>query len=359
MSYLLPPDETTLSGACAVDDGCCVWAGRAAYRWKSDRAWTALAPAPTAIDSGFPLQSGLLAGADTHVGFLPTGAADWAWWDDLSTFSDAHPMFGDLLLCTERGADTTYHLFSVTADGLSRRSRFAADQLAAPVAGWSAPTNAERLLLLGDGGLWALGPPYDADDRQHLVSFDDVELPALEDIPGPFQPGVATVVIPRRTRTALRLDLSDGTGRPTGLKHLPGGAALWTAYLNDDKTAAARLLNVLATLPAPAADTDVRLYDLVHDTATVRAVATSAGLHVPDVPPHDTAFSASPLDTAALATWALWLDAADAVEPACRLLHDADNPDPALAESLRLFGGESACDGIVDAADASATLPTD
>ena len=357
MSYRLPPNETTLSGACAVDTGCCVWAGRAAYRWQPDATWTPLTPAPTPIDSGFPLRSGLLAGADTHVGFLPTGAPDWAWWEDLSTFSDAHPMFGDLLLCTERGAETTYHLFSITADGLTRRSRFAANALAAPVAGWSAPTNAERLLLLGDGGLWALGPPYAADDRQHLVSFDDVALPELEDIPGPFQPGVATVVIPRRTRTALRLDLSDGSGQATGLKHLPGGAALWSAYLDDDKKTAARLLNVLTALP-PATDTGVRLYDLVHDNATVRAVATTAGLHVPEAPPSQASLDTSPLDTAALLTWALWLDRDETTHTACRLLHNADEPDPALAESLRLFVGPDACPDLADAPDAASERPS-
>jgi hypothetical protein len=353
MSYRLPPNETTLHGACAVGGGVCVWTGRAAYRWRPDAAWTALSPAPTAIDSGFPLQSGLLAGASTHVGFLPTDASEWAWWADLSAFSDAHPMYGDLLLCTDRDANTTYHLFSIGPSGLTRRSRVAADALAAPVAGWSAPTNAERLLLLGDGGLWALGPPYSADDRQHLVSFDDVALPALEDIPGPFQPGVATVVIPRRTRTALRLDLSDGSGHATGLKHLPGGAALWSAYLNNDETAAARLLNTLAALPPPASADALRLHAFVRDDATVRAVATSAGLFVPDAPPPDTPVSASPLDSAALATWALWLAPDDAVDTACRLLHEADDPVPALAESLRLFVGPDACDALAGPADAA------
>jgi hypothetical protein len=355
MSYLLPPGESALTGACAFDDALCVWAGRAAYRWQPSGDWTALSPAPTTIDSGFPLQSGILVGADTHVGFLPAEADDWAWWADLSTFSDAHPMYGDLLLCSDRAADTTYSLFSIAADGLPRRAHFDADELDDPVAGWSAPTNAERLLLIGDGGLWALSPPYTTDDRQHLVSFDDVELPAFEAIPGPFQPGVATVVIPRRTRTALRLDLSDGTGHATGLKHLPGSAALWTAYLDADRDRARRLLDVLADLPTT--DTALNLHDILVDGNTVRGVATSAGLHVPASTTEAPCLSASPLDPAALATWALWLNEDGAVETACRSLCNTEAPDYALAESLRSFAGTDACHTLFDLLRSS-TPPT-
>jgi hypothetical protein len=338
MSYLLPPGESALTGACAVGDALCVWSGGAAYRWRPDGDWTALSPAPTTIDSGFRLQSGILVGANTHVGFLPTDADDWAWWADLSTFSDAHPMYGDLLLCSDRAADTTYSLFSIAADGLPLRARFDADELADPVAGWSAPTNAERLLLIGDGGLWSLNPPYRPGDRQHLVSFDDVELPAFEAIPGPFQPGVATVVIPRRSRTALRLDLSDGSGHATGLKHLPGSAALWSAYLDADRDTARRLLDVLTGLPPT--DTDLQLHDVLMDDDTIRGVATSAGVYTPTSTASDgTCLSESSLDAAALATWALWLDVDGATETACRCLCNNTEADYALAESLRIFAG--------------------
>lgn len=341
MSYLLPPGESALTGACAFDDALCVWAERTAYRWQPDTDWTELSPAPTSIDSGFRLQSGLLVGANTHVGFLPTNADDWAWWADLSTFSDAHPMYGDLLLCSDRAADTTYSLFSIAADGLPLRARYDADELAAPVAGWSAPGNAARLLLIGDGGLWALSPPYTTTDRQHLVSFDDVELPAFDDIPGPFHPGVATVIIPRRSQTALRLDLSDGTGHATGLKYLPGSAALWTAYLDEDRTTVRRLLDALVGLPA--AEQDLQLHDVLVDGDTVRGIATSAGLHVPSAPPRTPRLSEAPLHAAALTTWALWLDVDGAVEAACRCLCNASAPDHALAESLRIFGAAEAC----------------
>jgi hypothetical protein len=342
MPYRLPPDVSALTGACAFDHGLCVWAGRTAYRWGPAAGWTALSAAPTSVDSGFRLQSGVLAGADTHVGFLPADGTDWAWWADLSAFSDAHPMYGDLLLCTDRDADTTYHLFSISTGGLERRSRFDAEELAEPVAGWSSPPTPERLLLLGDGGLWALDPPYTPDALQHLVSFDDVALPALADIPGPFQPGVATVVIPRRSRTALRLDLSDGTGRATGLKHLPGGTALWTAYLNDDRAAAARLWAALTALPAPADDANLHLLDVLRDGDDIAALATSAGLHVPDERPDAAPVSASPLDADALATWALWLGADGAPATAGRRLCAADADAPALAEALQVFAGAEA-----------------
>ena len=348
MSYLLPPGESTLTGACTVDDTLCVWSGGDAYRWHPEGDWTALSPAPTDIDSGFRLQAGILVGANTHVGFLPTDADDWAWWADLSTFSDAHPMYGDLLLCSDRAADTTYSLFSIAADGLPLRAHFAADELAAPVAGWSAPTNADRLLLIGDGGLWSLSPPYTTDDRQHLVSFDDVELPAFEEIPGPFQPGVATVVIPRRSRTALRLDLSDGTGHATGLKHLPGSAALWTAYLDADRTTARRLLDALVGLPAPEPTQDLQLHDILRDGDAVQGIATSAGVHVPSSTGNEPCLSAAALDTAALATWALWLDVDGALDAACRCLCNASAPDYALAESIRIFGGSEACPTLFD-----------
>ncbi|PSQ96062.1 MAG: hypothetical protein BRD55_08445 [Bacteroidetes bacterium SW_9_63_38] len=351
MSYLLPPGESALTGACAFGNALCVWAGRAAYHWQPDADWTALSAAPTTIDSGFPLQSGLLVGADTHVGFLPADADDWAWWADLSTFSDAHPMYGDLLLCSDRAADTTYSLFSIAADGLPLRTHFAADELADPVAGWSAPTNAERLLLIGDGGLWALSPPYTTDDRQHLVSFDGVELPAFDDIPGPFQPGVATVVIPRRSRTALRLDLSDGSGYATGLKYLPGSAALWTAYLNEDRAAARHLLDVLTALPGPCSD--LTLHDVLADGPEVRGVATSAGLHVPSKPTDGPDLSQSPLDPAALSTWGLWLGVDGAVNTACRLLCNTETPDYGLAESLRIFAGTGVCSAVFDLLDSS------
>lgn len=356
MSYLLPPSETELTGACAYSAGLCAWTGRTAYHWAPNAAWTTVGPAPTVIDSGFEVDSGVLAGADTHVGFLPANDTDWAWWADLSAYSNAHPMYGDLLLCTEQTADTSYHLFSISEEGLQSESQFGADELAAPVAGWSSPTNAERLLLLGDGGLWALDPPYTEETLQHLVSFDDVELPRLEEIPGPFQPGVAAVVIPRRSRTALRLELSDGTGRSTGLKHLSGDAALWTAYLRNDRPAAARLLSALVALP-PSETDDLRLYDVLRDAKTLQAVATSAGLYVP---PSDEATPASdlsaitkklpqsPLDPSALATWALWLDGDDALAAACRMLCNAEAPDYALAESLCTFAGADACTALFD-----------
>lgn len=356
MSYLLPPGERRLTGACAFADSLCVWNQQAAYRWAPTPGWTSFTDAPSAIDSGFAVDSGVLAGADTHVGFLPNDGTDWAWWADLSAYANAHPMYGDLLLCTEHHTDTTYHLFSISRDGLTSQSEFGADELATPVAGWSSPTNADRLLLLGDGGLWALDPPYTNEALQHLVSFDDVELPRLEEIPGPFQPGVAAVVIPRRTRTALRLELSDGTGRATGLKHLSGDAALWTAYLRNDRPAATRLLSALVDLPSPAGD-DLALYDVLQHDDAIRTVATSAGLHVRDP---DASASPSDLDTiietlpdaplnpAALVTWAVWLDGDDALEAACRMLCNADAPNYAIAESLRTFAGADACTTLFD-----------
>jgi hypothetical protein len=347
--YLLPSGEDALTGACAYDDGLCVWAGRTAYQWAPDAGWTALSEAPTTIDSGFELQSGVLAGADTHVGFLPSGAADWAGWVDLSTFSDAHPMYGDLLLCTD-ARTKAYTLLSITPSGLDPVSTFSADELADPVAGWSAPTNPDRLLLLGEGGLWALSAPYTASDLQHLVSFDDVDLPPAEEIPGPFQPGPATVVVPRRTRTGLRLDLSDGSGHATGLAHLPGGAALWTTYLQDDRATAARLLSVLATLPAPPRGGSLHLRDVWLRDGSVRAIATSAGLYVPGDAPDASAADllASPLDGSVLVTWGLWLDWDDALDAACRRLCALSDPDPALVESLRVFAGAEAVRVLFD-----------
>jgi hypothetical protein len=356
MSYLLPAGEDTLDGACASEGALCAWNDRSAYRWTPNADWSALSIAPTPIDSGFELQSGVLAGADTSVGFLPSDGTDWAWWSDLSSFSDAHPMYGDLLLCTDRSSET-YTLCSISLVGLDPLSQFGADELAEPVAGWSPPTNPDRILLLGEGGLWALDPPYTDTSLQHLVSFDAVDLPLLEDIPGPFQPGFATVVIPRRSRTALRLDLSDGTGTATGLKHLPGGAALWTAYLRDDRATANRLLTHLTSLPSPVSGTGLRLHDALADETSVQALATSAGLQVPStgntadrVSSGRTASSLaeSPLDSSALVTWALWLDWDDALETGCRVLCNSSEPDPALAESLRHFAGAEACRSLFD-----------
>lgn len=351
-SYVLPSGKDELTGACAFEDGLCAWVDREAYRWAPEAGWTPLSSAPTAIDSGFELQSGIVAGADTHIGYLPAGQTDWAGWVDLSTFSDAHPLYGDLLLCIDASTEA-YALFDVTASGLDPISSFDADELADPVAGWSAPTNPERLLLLGEGGLWALSPPYTASDLQHLVSFDDIELPAFEDIPGPFQPGPATVVIPRRTRTGLRLDLSDGSGQATGLAHLPGGTALWTAYLQEERATAARILAVLARLPAPPQGDSLRLHDVWMDDGTVRAVATSSGIHVPSVegstseePPAD--LLDTPLDGSVLATWGLWLGDGAALDAACQQLCTASEPDFALVESLRTFAGGRAVRGLFD-----------
>jgi hypothetical protein len=368
MPYLLPPDADALDGACAADDRLCVWSGRAAFLWAPEAEWTALAPAPTSIDSGFELKSGVLAGADTHVGFLPSDGAEWAWWADLSAFTDAHPMFGDLLLCTDRDT-ATYALFAISASGLEEISRFGAEELAEPVAGWSPPTNADRLLLLGDGGLWALDPPYAADALQHLVSFKEVDLPAFEDLAGRFQPGFATVVIPRRHRTALRLDLSDGTGHATGLKHLPGGGALWRAYLQDDRTAAARILEALTALPPAPSGTALRLHDVLMDGRTVRALATSAGLWRPPTDETTTSSPASgaaerladaPLEGPALATWALWLGWDGAQTAACRALCNTPDPDLAGVESLRRFAGTEACETLFDLlrSDAAPTGPS-
>jgi hypothetical protein len=349
-SYLLPPDEDALTGACAFDGSVCAWAGPSAYRWTPDEKWTALSAAPAAIDSGFELQSGVLAGAGTRVGFLPAGEADWAGWVDLSTFSDAHPMYGDLLLCIDAGTET-YTLFAVSESGLDPLSTFDADELADPVAGWSAPTNPDRVLLLGEGGLWSLDPPYRDADRQHLVSFDDVELPAFEDIPGPFQPGPATVVVPRRRRTGLRLDLSDGSGHATGVAHLPGGAALWNAYLRDDRAAAARLLAAVAQLPGPPEGATTRLHDILTTEDGVEAIATAAGLVVPSedgpaVPEGPDNLLRAPLDSADLATWALWLGGDDARAAACRELCEGQVPNHALVESLRVLAGAGAIDAL-------------
>jgi hypothetical protein len=349
-SYTLPSGKDELTGACAFDGGLCTWTGRTAHLWRPDAGWTALSEAPTTIDSGFKLQSGVLAGTDTHVGFLPSGSTDWAGWVNLSSFSNAHPMYGDLLLCTDASSDT-YTLFSVSASGLDPISGFKTDELADPAAGWSAPTNPERLLLLGDGGLWALSPPYTASALQHLVSFDDVELPSFQEIPGPFQPGVATVVIPRRTRTALRVGLSDGTGEATGLAHLSGSAALWSAYLEDDRTLASRLLTALATLPAAPNDDALRLHDILVKEESIQALATSAGLLVPSEPVPDapsTPLTESPLPPSILATWGLWLDWDGALETACRCLCNAAEPNYALAESLRVFAEDQAVQTLFD-----------
>ena len=343
MTYTRPPGEDALTGGCAFGNALCTWAGTSAYLWHPNGEWHSLSPAPTAIDSGFKLESGLLAGADTHVGFLPSGATDWAWWHDLSAFTDAHPMFGDLLLCPNAD-DGTYTLFSLSESGLDDRAHFEADDLAEPLAGWSPPNNPERILLLGTEGLWALDPPYTPSSLQPLVSFDNVALPAPEDISGPFHSGPATVIIPRRSRTALRLDLSDGSGHATGLKHLPGDAALWSTYLRDDRELATRLLSTLATLP-PSDREDIRLHDVLVKDGSAQAVATSAGLICPDPPadpPPVTTLLSSPLDGAALATWGLWLEWDDAVTTACRRLCDAQEPDVALAESLHRFAGTTA-----------------
>lgn len=354
--YLLPSGEDELTGACTFEDGLCAWTGRASYRWDPSRGWTSLSTAPATIDSGFELQSGVLAGADTHIGFLPSDGTDWAGWVDLSTFSDAHPMYGDLLLCIDASTET-YVLLSVSSSGLDPVSTFSVDELADPVAGWTSPTNTERVLLLGDGGLWALDAPYTTEALQHLVSFDDVDLPALEDIPGPFQPGPATVVIPRRTLTALRLDLSDGTGHATGLAHLSGGTALWTAYLQDDRPLASRLLSALTALPAPDRAESFHFYDALIEDRSVQALATSAGLYRPgevrakkETVLAGTAddLKASPLDETVLATWGLWLGWEGTLESACRRLCNTADPDPALVESLRILGGREACEVLFD-----------
>ena len=352
MSYLLPSGASSLAGACTVADGLCAWSGQTAYRWESGTGWSTLSDAPAPIDSGFEIQSGVLAGTDTQVGFLPTDAADWAGWVDLSsTFSDAHPMYGDLLLCTTRTTGA-YALFDISASGLDPLSQLESHELPEPVAGWCPPGNPDRVLLLGEDGLWALDPPYTTEGLQHLVSFDGVDMPPLEHIPDPFQPGAATVVVPRRSRSALRLDLSDGSGEATGLKHVPGGAALWTAYLRDDRTTASRLLAALAALPAPPIGASPRLHDALWDDDGIRALATSAGLWRPDAsappPERAAALRDAPFDRAALATWALWLEWDGALEVACRELCDADAPDYALAESLRTFAGLDACDALFD-----------
>jgi len=351
MSYLLPDGEPQLAGACSFADRLCAWTGRTAYHWASDTGWTALSDAPVPIDSGFELRSGLLAGADTHVGFLPHDASDWAGWVDLSTFSDAHPMYGDLLFCADPTTET-YALFDVSASGLDLLSQFGSDELTTPVAGWSPPNDPDRVLLLGEDGLWALDPPYTDDGLQHLVSFDGVDMPPLSEIPAPFQPGAATVVVPRRTHSALRLDLSDGTGTATGLTHVPGGAALWTAYLRDDRTTASRLLAALAALPSPPDGTPLRLYDVLTTNETIRAVTTSAGLWPPaaagPLPERAAALEDAPFDPSTLATWALWLDWDGALELACRTLCNASAPDYALAESLRTFAGLEACRALFD-----------
>ncbi|HKL88060.1 MAG TPA: hypothetical protein VJ884_03570, partial [Salinibacter sp.] len=351
-SYTLPSGEDAFTGACAFDHGLCAWAGAAAYRWAPEDGWTALSSAPAAIDSGYTLQSGVVAGADTHIGFLPSEGTDWAGWVDLSTFSDAHPMYGDLLLCIHASTET-YTLFSVSSSGLEPLSTFEADELADPVAGWCAPTNPERVLLLGEGGLWSLNPPYTASDRQHLVSFDDVELPAFEDIPGPFQPGPATVVVPRRSRTGLRLDLSDGSGHATGLNHLPGGAALWMAYLQDDAATADRLLRVLAGLPEPPRGETLRLHDVLMRNGMIEALVTSAGLYVPSDDRSGMEASAqelitSPLDTPTLTTWGLWLGWDGTLESACRQLCTASESAAVLVESLRAFAGADAVRTLFD-----------
>jgi hypothetical protein len=348
--YTLPSNEDALTGACAFKDGLCAWAGPAAYRWGPEAGWTSLSEAPTAIESGFELQSGVLAGAGTHIGFLPADGADWAGWVDLSTFSDAHPMYGDLLLCIDAGAET-YTLFSVSTSGLEPLSTFDAAELADPVAGWSAPANPDRVLLLGEGGLWALNPPYTAADRQHLVSFDDMDLPAFENIPAPFQPGPATVVVPRRHRTGLRLDLSDGSGHATGLAHLPGGGALWWAYLQDDRATAERLLAAIARLPDPSSSGSLRLHDMLMSGGTVEALATSAGLFVPSQDQSagtPSPLLEAPLDPSRLATWGLWLDTDETLEAACRRLCDAPEPDYALVESLQVFAGAEVLPTLFD-----------
>ncbi len=351
-SYRLPGNEAALTGACAFDGRLCAWSGRSAYQWSPQSGWSVLSEAPTAIDSGFELHSGVLAGADTHVGFLPTTGEDWAGWVDLSTFSDAHPLYGGLLLCIDASTEA-YALFDITESGLDPISSFGADELADPVAGWSAPTNPERLLLLGEGGLWALSPPYGPADLQHLVSFDDVDLPAFEDIPGPFQPGAATVVVPRRSRTALRLDLSDGTGHPTGLAHLPGGTALWQAYLADDRDRAARLLAALATLPSSPDGNALRLHDVLVADGTIQALATSAGLYVPSGELAGSAGATAellgaPLDGSRLVTWALWLGWNGAREATCRRLCNTAEPDDVLVDALRVFAGAEAVNTLFD-----------
>jgi hypothetical protein len=351
MSYLLPDGETRLDGGCSFAGRLCAWTGPAAYHWTSEAGWAPLSDAPVPIDSGFELRSGLLAGADTHVGFLPHDASDWAGWVDLSTFSEAHPMYGDLLFCTDPTTGT-YALFEISSSGLDPLSQFGSDELTTPLAGWSPPNDPDRVLLLGEDGLWALDPPYTDDGLQHLVSFDGADMPPLSEIPAPFQPGAATVVVPRRTHSALRLDLSDGTGTATGLKHVPGGTALWTAYLRDDRAAASRLLAALAALPAPPDDASFQLHDVLTTDATIRAVTTSAGLWPPaaagPLPARAAALQDAPFDRSALATWALWLDWDGALEFACRQLCNAATPDYALAESLRTFAGPDACRALFD-----------
>jgi hypothetical protein len=243
-------------------------------------------------------------------------------------------------------------LFEVSASGLEPLSQFSVDELTTPVAGWSPPSAPERLLLLGEDGLWALDPPYSTAELQHLVSFDGVDMPPLEEIPDPFQPGAATVVVPRRSRSALRLDLSDGTGTATGLKHVPGGAALWSAYLRGHPASASRLLAALAALPDAPSGAGPQLHAALRGGDAVRAVATSAGLWRPGaeaVPPaRAAALRDAPFDRSALTTWALWLGWDGALDEACRLLCNAAAPDYALAESLRTFAGLDAVRALFD-----------
>lgn len=350
MPYTLPPGEDHLSGACAFEDGFCTWTGRSTHLWRPDVGWTPLSSAPARIDSGFELKSGILVGANTHIGFLPSGSTDWAGWTDLATFSDAHPLYGDLLLCIDAHKET-YNLFSISSSGLDHRSSFGAAELGEPVAGWCSPTDPNRVLLLGNSGLLALDPPYTSDALQRLVSFDRIDLPPLEDISGPFQSGPATVVIPRRSQTALRLDLSTGKGRATGLTHLPGGTALWTAYLQDDRETAARLLAHLTALSPAPSGASLHLHDILRTKSHVQAIATSAGIAVPTDTHAATEVlnpTHSPLDSSTLTTWALWFDRDDTLETACRHLCNAPDAAGALAESLCVLAGADALPALVD-----------
>jgi hypothetical protein len=128
------------------------------------------------------------------------------------------------------------------------------------------------------------------------------------------------------------------------------------AYLRDDRATASRLLATLAALPAAPSGPRLRLLDALADDGTGRAVATSAGLWVPDdaerkapaLQGRSATLLDAPVGRSALVTWALWLGWDGALDAACRQLCNAPDSEYALAESLRVLAGTEACRALFD-----------
>jgi hypothetical protein len=382
-SYHLPDGTDELEDGILSIDGGVAWSEGQAYAWSPSKTWMSLPAPPSSIEDGFRTSEGILVGTESdELGFWGFGDGGWSWWQGKSelTFPSAYPPIGDYLVVGgQQGLDSPRLLvYRISRSGLKRRA--VADDLPEtldfafvhiPADMDASDETASPLVLLSGKTLYWRPLTDNANSFQtKTLSLEKEARWFTDGFPPPIGGSLSgdppqvfgnTLILHRGMadlKTALAIDLEEGTVAATGLAPLGRSLAPWQAYAENRVGKIETLIDTLSALPPPSTDflsDAAKLIDVVQEEKTVQAVLTNCGVWTPDSKSlrevsGDVMSADSPggVFGDVLLSWRLWLGENQIDRALYRKIPSKIANHEICVEPLQVQVGMEACDRFFD-----------